>query len=412
MNFRLLTTLLLCAYGFCLSQNLVAQYDYEFEYGIEERLPDLEMEDIDGDMLQVSDFGKNGKVTILKFWSSMSMGCELELEETAQICKKWSGDLDVEVVSVSVDHKGSSGKIQEYVKQYGWEFPMIIDPNDALLRTMGIRTNVLPYTVILDHKGKIVYKGLGEGKNKTEDRIQEIVDKARSHLPVVTIDELRARRQQEQNLRLQSRPTPSPATQTVSRPTPAPTPTPSPPKLVRATPEPKAVPPPVKVSPKPLPVPVPEPETVAEVPTPQPNRMPYVPALNGLPSMLGDRVLTTEKSISIDREEVEILIWDDQRLDGDVVSLYLNGVCLLKDYELTDKPYRIKTGIDLEDRNFLIMHAHNEGKFPPNTAAVSIICGDRRENLTMSSNMKNSDAVELKLGNVDGDVDADTNENE
>jgi len=90
--------------------------------------------------------------------------------------------------------------------------------------------------------------------------------------------------------------------------------------------------------------------------------------------------------------EVEILIWDTQKIDGDTVSLMLNGEFILENHALTRQPYRVRTRLSNKN-NKLILYAHNLGEIPPNTATISILDLGKQKEVTLMSDKKNAQAI-------------------
>ena len=45
------------------------------------------------------------------------------------------------------------------VENHGWEYEVLLDPNSDFKRALGIQT--IPYTLIVDGKGNIVYRHNG-----------------------------------------------------------------------------------------------------------------------------------------------------------------------------------------------------------------------------------------------------------
>jgi hypothetical protein len=95
--------------------------------------------------------------------------------------------------------------------------------------------------------------------------------------------------------------------------------------------------------------------------------------------------------------QVTIKIWDSEYQDNDTISLYLNGQWLLKEYMLHNKKKTIKATLDPTGDNFFILYAHNEGTRPTNTAAVVIYDGVMEYRLALSSNLRNSDMINLRV---------------
>ena len=90
-------------------------------------------------------------------------------------------------------------------------------------------------------------------------------------------------------------------------------------------------------------------------------------------------------SINVDRDRCLLKIWDDGIVDGDRISIRLNGVVLLYNYVLKKEVKSI--GIHLEKgANTLELLAHNTGGRSPNTAYLTI--EDSTSKTKLSSNLK------------------------
>ncbi len=122
-----------------------------------------------------------------------------------------------------------------------------------------------------------------------------------------------------------------------------------------------------------------------------------------LPDSLGDRSVKTGKKVVVNADDIEIFVWDSEYEDGDTISLFLNGEWLLKEYALRNKKKKIRFSLDPNGDNYLILHAHNEGERPPNTAAVSINDGRRTKRISLSSDLDNSDAVKFSIAGTKED---------
>lgn len=110
---------------------------------------------------------------------------------------------------------------------------------------------------------------------------------------------------------------------------------------------------------------------------------------------LNGRKTETVETILVKNKKVTIKIWDDNQVDGDVVSLNLNGTWILKNYELKKEIKELE--IDLpEDSNELILFAENLGKMPPNTAAISVWNGTEKiKSLVLNSDKGKSEAIRI-----------------
>ncbi len=91
---------------------------------------------------------------------------------------------------------------------------------------------------------------------------------------------------------------------------------------------------------------------------------------------------------------VTIKIWDNEKEDGDIISVYLNGARIKK--EITVKKTEHIFTLDLkEGANTFKLFAHNEGQQSPNTAAILIDDGTQEYKRELSC--KKNECAELTI---------------
>jgi ligand-binding sensor domain-containing protein len=108
--------------------------------------------------------------------------------------------------------------------------------------------------------------------------------------------------------------------------------------------------------------------------------------------LVQDRKVEVKDTLYSATREVEIWIWDAQKIDGDTISLMLNGKFVLENHGLTKHPKKIRATLQA-DNNSIVLYAHNLGKIPPNTATISIIDLGKQKEITLMSDMKRSQSV-------------------
>ncbi|HRK26716.1 MAG TPA: hypothetical protein PK239_05425 [Chitinophagales bacterium] len=135
-------------------------------------------------------------------------------------------------------------------------------------------------------------------------------------------------------------------------------------------------------------MPPPPPPVVEDTPPPPPPQ-PEVPKIN-------DRPIISKANFTVASPNITVNIWDDRREDGDIISLYLNGECILSEYTLVNKVKSIKLTLGINRQNTLVLHAHNLGEQPPNTAAISISDGKQTRRINLSSDFEGSEAIILE----------------
>jgi len=109
------------------------------------------------------------------------------------------------------------------------------------------------------------------------------------------------------------------------------------------------------------------------------------------------RKITYVKELEVSSRIVRINLWDHGRQDGDIVSIYLNGVAIVSQYTLTYVKKGFELKLDPTQANDLFLYAHNLGTFPPNTVSIEIIDGDTSENIILNSDLSRCEAVLINV---------------
>ena len=89
-------------------------------------------------------------------------------------------------------------------------------------------------------------------------------------------------------------------------------------------------------------------------------------------------------------------MYDNGTIDGDIVTLILNGKVISENQKLGITPITINIKKDeLMDTTMVIMKAENLGDIPPNTAQMYITVAGKRYDLSISSTLTKQSAVVL-----------------
>lgn len=110
---------------------------------------------------------------------------------------------------------------------------------------------------------------------------------------------------------------------------------------------------------------------------------------------INDRKVKVQRIIEVKSPNLKIKVWDNGTVDGDIVTVFLNGKLLFKDYRVTKHKYTKLVKLE-KDNNYLVLHAEDLGDISPNTVAVSIDDGEREQIIILSSNLAESGAVMIK----------------
>lgn len=108
-----------------------------------------------------------------------------------------------------------------------------------------------------------------------------------------------------------------------------------------------------------------------------------------------NRKLVTKETMNVaSKDSILIKIWDSNRVDGDIISLDLNGKLILDTYTLTSIPKLIKIPLT-PGENVVTMFAHNLGDIPPNTAALLVEREEGFKTIILKSDMGQSESVKI-----------------
>jgi hypothetical protein len=104
------------------------------------------------------------------------------------------------------------------------------------------------------------------------------------------------------------------------------------------------------------------------------------------------------RSIEFKADSLVLILYDNGIVDGDTVSVLLNGEVIIPKQGLSEKAYRkvIKITPDLGDSILLVMYAENLGSIPPNTGLLIVEDGSDRQEIFFEGDMKKSSAVMLR----------------
>ncbi len=115
-----------------------------------------------------------------------------------------------------------------------------------------------------------------------------------------------------------------------------------------------------------------------------------------IPKKLKDReIISSTRKIIVDTTVFEINLYDYKLQDGDIVSINFNGDWILENYSLEGAPTKIKVKMNPEGKNYLLLHAINEGRNPPNTMGLSYKYKGETQKITLSSNLAESELIEI-----------------
>ena len=121
------------------------------------QVPSVMVENSKGESFDTSLLVKDGKPTILSFWSTSCKPCIRELDAVYDALPDWKDEADFKVVAVSTDDSRLLAKAKSFAEGRGWgeDFTLLFEKNQDFMRAMNV--SVVPHVFVLDAKGKVVY---------------------------------------------------------------------------------------------------------------------------------------------------------------------------------------------------------------------------------------------------------------
>jgi len=142
---------------------------------INNTVPSIKLKDLNGKEVDLKDYANKGKITIIDFWATWCAPCKKEIENINDNLADWKKKYDLNMVAISIDDARNSMKVKPYVDGKKWACDVLLDVNGDTQR--GLNFQNVPYTILLDKQGNIVYKHAGytEGDEfELENQIKKI----------------------------------------------------------------------------------------------------------------------------------------------------------------------------------------------------------------------------------------------
>jgi len=134
---------------------------YAFEVGT---CPELVGQTFDGEPVNIAEF--QGKVVILEFWATWCAPCVASLKHASDLA-------DLEGVQVvAINSEPTAEKPREFLERFEIDLFQVWDRRQEILKSVS--PSAMPYTVILDKSGCVVWRGSG-AHPKTLESIKSVV---------------------------------------------------------------------------------------------------------------------------------------------------------------------------------------------------------------------------------------------
>ena len=137
------------------------------------QIPAVTLKSIDGTTVQSETLNNDGKPFIIDFFATWCKPCNRELDTISELYDEWQEETGVKIIAISQDQAHNIHKVKPFVDHHGWVYDVLLDPNSDMKRALGFHD--IPFSVIVDGQGKIVYRHLGY----TDGEETELIEKLR-----------------------------------------------------------------------------------------------------------------------------------------------------------------------------------------------------------------------------------------
>ncbi|HVR38535.1 MAG TPA: TlpA disulfide reductase family protein [Thermoanaerobaculia bacterium] len=135
------------------------------------QFPDYTATRLDGSAFDIKD--ERNSVVLVNVWATWCGPCRVEIPELQQLHDRYASR-GFKVIGVSVDNSGAE-IVKPFTEMAKMTYPIVVDPDEKITGVLNI--SVLPTTVLLDRKGRILWKKFGAiEKNNAE--LKQAIEKA------------------------------------------------------------------------------------------------------------------------------------------------------------------------------------------------------------------------------------------
>lgn len=141
-------------------------------------IPSVEVKTLDGQSVNIQNYTKSGKITVISFWATWCKPCQQELDNISELYPDWQEKYGVQFLAITIDTQRALAKVGPLVESKGWDYTILADATQALKNSLNFQA--IPQTFLLDQSGNIVYEHSGYvpgNEFELEEKIAALAEK-------------------------------------------------------------------------------------------------------------------------------------------------------------------------------------------------------------------------------------------
>lgn len=132
-------------------------------------LPNFSFPDLSGKQRNISEW--RGKILVVNFWATWCPPCREEIPELIAMQRQYA-DQGLQIVGIAIEDQDT---VSAFAQKNQFNYPILVagDGGMALSQQLGNFVGAIPFTVVADAGGQIVYRRPGQ---MTKERLLEIIE--------------------------------------------------------------------------------------------------------------------------------------------------------------------------------------------------------------------------------------------
>ena len=130
-------------------------------------MSDFSLVNMKGEAVSIDEF--RGEKTLINFWATWCRPCRKEMPMLNGVFLSQDPS-DFSVVGIAID---KPEKVTQFVAELGIDFPIMVGQSEAcdVMKALGNEALTLPYTILIDEEGEVVWSKNTELKHSDMDEV-------------------------------------------------------------------------------------------------------------------------------------------------------------------------------------------------------------------------------------------------